>query len=137
MAATSVMNGSDLKLSVGGATVDDLTSTSIQFNMETRDVTTKDEAGVRAIGSGKKSGSMNFEGVHIDGATTGFNTLYDSFATRSQVTFQFNSSAASGEEYWSGSCYITSLSLSGGVEDNVTYSGTLEIDGAIANNTVT
>ena len=135
--ATSVMNGSNLKMKVGGAVVDDLTSTSISFSMEPRDVTSKDDAGVRKLGEGKTSGSISFEGVHIDGATTGLNTLYTSYGTRAEIAWIFNSSAASGEDYFSGNGYITSLSLQGGVEDNVTYSGTIEVSSAITKNTVT
>ena len=135
--ASSVMNGSDFKIKVGGAVVDDLTSLSQSFSMEARDTTTKDDAGVRQVAPGKKSSTINFEGNHIDGATTGFHTLWSSYDSRAEIAWISHSGYASGEKYFTGNGYITSLSWSGGTEDNVTFSGTIEVDGTVTQNTAT
>ena len=52
-----------------------------------------------------------------------------------QPTVKF-STEVSGDHYWSASAYVTSLELSSGMEDNVTYSATFELTGAITYTTV-
>jgi hypothetical protein len=56
---------------------------------------------------------------------------------RTAVTFEFTlASTATGDYYYSGSGFITSLEISGGTEDAPTYSCSIEGTGALTKTAV-
>ena len=130
----AIFNGTDLILKVspsqGGTDVKLMHSTSVSLsvNVDTIDVSTKDSAGFRDIIGGQKSFSLSADGL-MDFATGGSDTEVDELFTqmlgRTAVTFIFGISDPSAYNM-SGSGFITSLEVTGGVEDAPTYSVTIE-----------
>ena len=142
----AIFNGTDLVLTLsstsGGSEFKTLhaTSCSISMNVDTIDVSTKDSAGFRALIGGQKSfslsadGLMDFAGVAAD---TEPDELFTQMMNRTAVTFVFGlASPASGDYTYSGSGFITSLELSGGMEDAPTYSVSIEGTGALTQNSI-
>tara|TARA_R100001440_G_scaffold22658_1_gene37014 strand:- start:534 stop:965 length:432 start_codon:yes stop_codon:yes gene_type:complete len=142
----AIFNGTDLILTVspsdGGANAKLMhsTSVSLSINADTIDVSTKDSAGFRALIGGQKSfslsadGLMDFAGVAAD---TEPDELFTQMMNRTAVTFVFGlASPASGDYTYSGSGFITSLELSGGMEDAPTYSVSIEGTGALTQNSI-
>jgi predicted secreted protein len=132
----AIFNGTDLILTVspssGGSNAKLMhsTSVSLSINVDTIDVSTKDSAGFRDLIGGQKSfslsadGLMDFAGV---GADTEPDELFTQMMARTAVTFVFGlASPASGDYTYSGSGFITSLEMTGGVEDAPTYSVSIE-----------
>jgi hypothetical protein len=126
-----IKNGTALKVSYAGAVVDDLTSVSYSGSMEPRDATTKDSAANRELDSGKLSTSITAEGLYDPGSTTNFDVLESARVARAAVAVVYNSGAVATEYTYSVSAFVTQVSLTGGVEDNVTYSVTFEVTGAV------
>jgi TP901-1 family phage major tail protein len=141
----AIFNGTDLVLKVqavnGAADEFKLmhsTSCSLSLNADTIDISTKDSLGFRDLLGGQKSFSLSADGL-MDFASTGSTTdpdeLFTNMMNRTSVTFTFALDVQSGYKY-TGSAFITSLEVSGGVEDAPTYSVSLEGTGAITQTAV-
>ena len=135
MATTGIMNGTLLGVYVGSTLVAHATEGSISLSMDTRDATTKDSSGYRDLLEGTRSGSISVSALYADDATYGVNALMTAFSNRTTLTVKF-STEVSGDDYWSATCYLTSLEVSAATEDNATYSASFEIGGAVTFSTV-
>jgi len=130
----AIFNGTDLVLTLsstsGGSEFKTLhaTSCSISMNVDTIDVSTKDSAGFRDLIGGQKSFSLSADGLMdftSTGSTTDPDELFTQMMNRTAVTFTFALATPAGYKY-TGSGFITSLEITGGVEDAPTYSVSLE-----------
>lgn len=130
----AIVNATDLVILNNTVQVDDLTNCSLSVNMETRDATTKSSGGYRDLLEGVRSWSGSGECLVDKAATEGYEELYDDLIARTTVTVKFTT-GATGDTFWSGSAYLTSWELSGGVEDNVTLSYSFEGTGALTKGT--
>jgi len=130
MASTGKLNGTLCVISIGGTDIAYLTSNSISFEMATRDATTKDSAGNTEILEAIKSFSVTGEGYFAEDATFGFEDLYTSYDARTAVTVRY-STGVTGDIYYEGSAYITSLQKTDGLEETSTFSVTLNGTGAV------
>jgi TP901-1 family phage major tail protein len=115
-------------------TVAHVQSASFSAGMEPRDTTTKDSAGWRELGEGLRSWSMTGSGlvaysVGTDEASP--KNLFDIYTARTKAKFQFTT-ANTGDFEWEGDGYITEFSQESGVEDNVTFSISIEGSGPLA-----
>ena len=124
------MNGTLLGVYVGSTLIAHATEGSISLSMDTRDATTKDSSGSRALLEATKSGTISVSALYAEDATYGVDDLMTAWSGRTQLTVKF-STEVSGDHYWSAAAYVTSLEVSSGMEDNVTYSATFELTGAI------
>ena len=127
----TITNSTKFKIYKGSTAVSGLTDASLSMNREFRDTTTKDSGGNREGCPGLFSGSMSFSSLHDSSASLGFDTLMTDFLGNTAISFVFGGSAT-GEEIYTANGHITSLEISSpGTEENVTYSGTIEITGAV------
>lgn len=141
----AIFNGTDLVLKVqavnGAADEFKLmhsTSCSLSVNADTIDVSTKDSQGFRDLIGGQKSFSLSADGL-MDFAstlsTTDTDELFTNMMNRTSVTFTFALDVQAGYKY-TGSGFITSLEISGGMEDAPTYSVSIEGTGEISQTAV-
>lgn len=141
----AIFNGTDLVLKVqavnGAADEFKLmhsTSCSLSVNADTIDVSTKDSAGFRALIGGQKSFSLSADGLMDFVSTTGStdtDELFTNMMNRTSVTFTFALDVQAGYKY-TGSGFITSLEISGAMEDAPTYSVSIEGTGEISQTAV-
>ena len=128
----AILNGTVFLLSIGGTTLPDQTEGSISINMETRDITTKDSSGYRELLEGVRSGSISVSGlIDDDGAGGAGGVLFSDLTSRDAQSIVFGFDQAASDYNYSCSAFCTSLEVSAATEDNVTYSATFEITGAI------
>ena len=128
----AILNGTVFLLKVAGTALPDQTEGSISISMETRDITTKDSTGYRELLGGLKSGSISVSGlVDEDGSGGAGGTLFTTLDARTAVALVFGFDDASDDYNYTCNAFCTSLEVSGSTEDNVTYSATFEITGAI------
>ena len=137
-ASTAIMNATDvlIQFSTDGVTYDEvgrMTNASLSISMETRDTSTKDSAGWRELLEGQKSWSLSGDGLVVYSLTgaEGFADLFGYLGNRTNLYVKFGSTG-SGEKYYSGRGFVTSLDQEAGVEDNVTFSFSFEGTGALA-----
>jgi predicted secreted protein len=148
MPTAGIINGSQYTVmfdSDGGSPViaDHVTDLSVSISTDTRDTTTKNNGGYRAILPGLKSLSVNFTAYYANNATNGFDELMADFLAGTKQTVKISSidwdatseppapTEIAGDMEISFEAYITSLELSAGVEDNTSYTCTLECVSAI------
>ena len=144
MALTAALiNGSDLILKIsattGGAHVEMgyATSCSLEISRDEIDQSNKNSGAWKAIIPGMRSWTLSSESLFFvgtpTGGYTGMKTFHDLFSVYmadasndTPVFIEFTlRSAQTGDKYYSGKAYITSLSLNGGLEDQATYSVSL------------
>lgn len=135
MASTGILNGTLAKVQVAGTTIAHLTSNSLTFDMSTRDASTKDSNGWKSSLEGQKAFSGSAEGFFAEDASYGYEDLFDVFAARTAVTITYTTDVSGDIEY-SGSCYITSLERTDGLEESSTFSVSFEGTGAVTKATV-
>ena len=138
---TGILNASSIRFFTG--TVDgthtavaNVTECSISLSTETRDISTKTSGGWREILPAMKSASINVSGYFAEDATNGFNALVDYQIAGTKVFAVFTNVGSgttpnAGDEEFDIVGYITSIEQTAGFEDNVTWSLTFEITGAV------
>jgi TP901-1 family phage major tail protein len=128
----AILNGTVFLLKIGGTALPDQTEGSISINMETRDITTKDSAGYRELLEGTRSGTISVSGlIDDDGSGGAGGVLFAELDSRTAQTLLFGLDDATDDYHYTCSAFCTSLEVSGATEDNVSYSATFEITGAI------
>jgi TP901-1 family phage major tail protein len=130
----AILNGTAYLLKIGSTNLPDQTEGSISINTEVIDVSNKDSLGFREIQLGMRSGSISVSGLVDDGNSDAVDTLMATFSSRASVSVVFGlDGTVTGEEdhNFSATAFVTSLEVSAGTEDNVTYSATLELSGNI------
>jgi len=131
------MNGSQLRVQFaddGGSVtlVDHLTDLSVSFSTETRDTTTKDNGGYRAILPGLKTLTVTFTAFYAADAANGYEELFADMESGNKLDVkiasfqQSDDSEITDDMDISFDAYCTSLELSAGTEDNASYTATLE-----------
>lgn len=133
----AIINGTIFLLKIGAdgseVAVPDQTEGSISFSMETRDITTKDSSGYRELLESTRSATISISGlVDDDGAGGAGADLFAVLDGRSTTHVIFGLDAASDDYHYECDAFVTSLEISAGTEDNVTYSATLEVTGSIS-----
>ena len=118
-----------------------VTECSISMSTDVRDITTKTSAGWREILPALKSASINVSGIFAEDATNSFNALVDYQIAGTKVFAVFTnvgatSSPNAGDEEFDVAGYITSIEQTAGFEDNVTWSLTMDLTGAVARDTI-
>ncbi len=143
MPSTGIFNGSTytVKFETEGTavvTADHVTDLSVSVSTETRDTTSKNNGGYRALLPGLKSLSVNFTAFYAQNATNGYNELMTDFLAGAKQDVSINAvdwdnagANIVGDQEIVFEAYITSLELSAGTEDNASYTCTLECVSAI------
>lgn len=135
---TGIINGSNLKVTLaleGGSEVmvNNLTDCSISTNINMRETTTKSNAGYKAMLPGMMEATLSFSGMFANDATVGFHELFDFQNDKSKLDIKLTQIVGSGSTPNTGDMefvlkgYITSLDLTGGVEDNSTFTCSVQI----------
>lgn len=142
MATTGIFNGSQytVMFETDGTPVvvaDHVTDLSVSVSTETRDTTSKNNAGYRALLPGLKTLTVNFTAFYAGDATNGYDELMTDFLAGNKqdvkvCSYDFNGDTEEvGDKEIVFEAYITSLELSAGTEDNASYTCTLECVSAI------
>ena len=144
---TGIINGSNLKITLGAeggslVMVNNLTDCSISTNLDMRDTTTKSNAGYKAVLPGMMEATMSFSGMFANDATNGFHELFDFQNAKTQLDVKLTQIVGSGstpnvgDMEFEAKGYITSLDLTGGTEDNATFSCSIQLVETISYNVI-
>tara|TARA_R100000656_G_scaffold14887_2_gene14625 strand:+ start:3618 stop:4061 length:444 start_codon:yes stop_codon:yes gene_type:complete len=144
---SNIVNGTDFIVKFGTAgsevAIAFATSASISFSMETRDISNKSSAGWRELLEAQRSWSVSCENLFAwkDGQATpvavvGYDDLWAEMNNRTSFSIVFTgTSPATGETYYSGTAYLTSLEASAPLEDNTTFTASFEGSGVLTETT--
>lgn len=137
----AILNGTELKVYSSGTTnlVAYAQNCSLNVNHTTREITNKESAGWKEVLSGLRDYSIDVDGAYAwtnPGGSPLPNGIDDVLQTNiiagspAAVDFIFGDTQATSDVSYSGSGYVTSISMSGGTEDTASYS--LSIEGTAA-----
>lgn len=126
MASTGFINGTIMGLYVEGVLTSFSTNCSMDASMDTREVTNKQSGGNAEFREGKKTTTYSGDFVHAPDAVVGFEELFAYWQARTMVTVRM-STEVSGDKFYEGEAYITSLNLTAPMEDNITYTMSLQV----------
>jgi TP901-1 family phage major tail protein len=130
MATIGKVNGTLLRVYVGGVAVANTTSASIETSMSGRDTTTKDSAGWKEIMEGLREWTISGDYLFEEAAAYGYTDLFALITARTSVVLIF-SSEVTGDKIYTGTAYLTSLSKEAPMEETVSGSYTFEGTGAL------
>ncbi len=137
----AILNGTELKVYSSGTTnlVAYAQNCSININHSTREITNKESAGWKEVLEGLRDFSIDVDGAYAwtnaggSALTNGADDIVDTnLLTRTPIDFIFGDTQATSDVSYSGSGWITSVSMSGGTEDTATFSLSIEGTGALA-----
>jgi len=135
MATDNIINGTLAVIKTGtdhasATAVAFSTSASISLSMDTRDISNKGSAGWRELLEAQMSWSASLEGLYAindsgSSAVKNYDDLFDLLTGR-ESTFLELSTGVTGDFYYYGQVFLTSLEQSAPMEDNMTFSATFE-----------
>lgn len=142
MATTGIINGTDFRIYIddgdGLTAIAYATNCTADFSRDLRESVTKDstgggQTGWRTVRPGQKSATISGEGLLAFDADSNANhkpvsSLFNLFDDGTRISWRFTTDV-SGDQFLSGSGYITALNFGAGAEEDVTYSYTIEVDG--------
>jgi len=143
--ATGLVNGTDLLLKVGSSTDNEVivayaTSCSLEVSADEIDQTNKSSYGWKDIILGTRSWSVSADALYQNEAKAGERAFVDFWEhlggtnERTKVFVELTITGAAGSDnnkYYHGSGFITSLSVTGGTEDQSTFSVTIAGSGIL------
>ena len=137
----AILNGTEIKVYSTGTTnlVAFAQNCTLNVNHSPREITNKESGGFKEILEGLRDFSIDIDGAYAwtDGSGSALtNGVDDTLETnvlnaRQAVTFIFGDTASTSDISYSGSGFITSVSMTGGYEDTATYSLTIEGTGVL------
>ena len=131
----AIINGTNVQVYDSSAKLVAYAQTaSITINMETRDISNKESGGFAEALEGQRNWEVSIDGAYAwtDAAgsalTYGADDLVTKYIldsgsnTREAFVIKWgNTSAATGDTFYTGSAFLTSFSATGGTEDTATY----------------
>jgi predicted secreted protein len=129
MASSGIVNGTKFGIYDGSTLIAYATSGSVSMNHSTRESSNKESSGWKEIMEGQRDWECSCEGMvaflTLGGAAVAGKTVDELFttyiATRGTLTVSFESSDT-GDYKWSGTAYMSSLSIDAPNEESSTYS---------------
>ena len=137
----AILNGTEIKVYSTGTTnhVAFAQNCTLNVNHSPREITNKESGGYKEILEGLRDFSIDIDGAYAwtnAGGTALTDGVDDVLETnvlnaRQAVTFIFGDTQSTSDISYSGSGFITSVSLTGGTEDTATYSMSIEGTGVL------
>ena len=137
----AILNGTELKVYSAGTTnlVAFAQNCTLNVNHSPREITNKESAGYKEILEGLRDFSIDIDGAYAwtnaagVALTVGVDDVLETnvLNARQAVSFIFGDTAATSDISYSGSGFITSVSLTGSTEDTATYSMSIEGTGVL------
>ncbi len=137
----AILNGTEIKVYSTGTTnlVAFAQNCTLNVNHSPREITNKESGGYKEILEGLRDFSIDIDGAYAwtnaggSALTDGVDDVLETnvLNARQAVTFIFGDTASTSDISYSGSGFITSVSLTGGTEDTATYSMSIEGTGVL------
>ena len=142
----AILNGTELKVYSSGTTnlVAFAQNCTLTVNQSIREITNKESAGFKESLEGLRDFTIDVDGAYAwtdasgSALTNGADDVLQTnvLGTRQAVSFIFGDTTTTNDVNYTGSGFITSVSLTGGTEDTATYSLTIEGTGALTQTVV-
>ena len=137
MALSGTAIGGQFLVYVDGTAIAHSTDATLNITKDMIPAVSKDTTNqMREKYPGAGEGSVDFSGLYIYAAAYGASDIFALLIAGTTANIKFSPNT-SGNKYFHGNGYFTSLTISAPDQDNVTFSGTFEFDGAITESSLT
>ena len=133
MSVNEIINGTDLRVYNGATAIGEATSATLSVSREMRSVLTKDSPNSGWVSNkpGSKSATLTVEALYSETTTNVQpDVLFDALNNGTVLALSLKTTT-NGYNFYSFSAYCTSFEVSSPVEDNVSYSATFTVSGAV------
>ena len=132
----AVSNGTALVVKIGGTAVSCQTDdTSLSLTRDMIETTCKDATGsAKTYIPGEKDATIDVNAAYIVDDANGFTSVFSDFDNGTEITWVWGSTVA-GEKSYTGSGYISDLSVSGPQNDRATFTFTIQVTGEVTEQT--
>lgn len=131
-----ILNGTAIKIFIGGTAITGITSNSLALAVNMRDATTKDSGGKEDVLPGLSTATMSVDFLVAEDAAFPYNNLFDEYINKTKLTFKYSNEVV-GDTRYKGSAFLESLDRDDPLEDNVSASATLHVTGGVSKETIT
>lgn len=134
--STGIIKGSIMRVYIATTAIAKTTDCSIEFSVGERTVSHKDVTdNWGAVEAGEYSCTISTNALYADDDGDGFAALWTAYSTKAFLTLRFSTQVA-GDDYFTGSFMITSLSINAPNNESTTFSASFKNNGAITRPTV-
>lgn len=131
----TIVNGTNLRIYLGGVAIGEATSCTLEMSMETRDTLTKDNVGSYTnVEPPPERHIINGWADQLQYREQKVSDLVTAFNAGTTLVARYTDDTAT-HPYWEGSIIVTQLTMTSAVEENSTYSATFTVKGAITEGT--
>ena len=130
MASTTPFNATNIGIYVDNTLIAYARSGSFSVNIAEIDTTSKDNSGWQNNILGMRDWTMEVEAIITLDAASSLDSVFDLATGRTSCNIKF-SSETSGDNYYHGTAYVTSLTANAPMEDVGTWSATFKGSGAL------
>jgi hypothetical protein len=133
MSVNDIINGTDLRVYNGATAIGEATSATLSVSREMRNILTKDSPNSGWVSNkpGSKSATLTVEALYSETTTNVQpDVLFDALNNGTVLALSLKTTT-NGYNFYSFSAYCTSFEVSSPVEDNVSYSATFTVSGAV------
>lgn len=129
----ATINGTSLIIVVDGTAIAHSTSATLNLERAMIDVSSKDSSGDSESIAGQKSASLDFEALVDFSPSAGDNIadLITLYQANTAVSWEIASGSQGTAPKFTGSGFISSLSMDTPMEDATTFSGSITVTGAV------
>jgi len=129
-------NGTALLVSIGGSVLSCQTDTStMPLTRDMIETTCKDATGSnKTYIPGEKGATIDVTASYDQSASLGFSEMFANWDNGTEIAWKWGSTAAGGV-FYSGNGYISNLTPDAPQNDRATYSFTIQVTGAITEET--
>lgn len=136
MASTGINNGTLFTIFIDGVAITHSTNHSMSLSQGLRDSSSKDSGGWKDNLPAQRSWTASGEAFFAEDSTTGFTDIFATINSRAAINFKWRT-GVTGDIYYAGTAYITELSQEAPLEDNQSFSYSMEGSGAMTEHTLT
>lgn len=138
MATSGIVDGSLLRITVGGNNIAYATSCTFSRSRSSTDRVHKDlTSGQVEKTLQEATTTVTCEGFFsFDGANNTPDVLNTAFENKTLLSLELTT-AVTGDVEWAFSAYCTALEITAEAQEDVTFSATFEVDGAVTQQTIT
>lgn len=131
-----VSNGTALLVLIGGTAVSCQTNdTALNMTRDMIETTCKDATGsAKTYIPGEKDATIDVEAAYVIGDANGFTSVFNDFDNGTEITWTWGSTVSTEKSY-TGSGYISDLSISAPQNDRSTFSFTIQVTGEVTEQT--
>lgn len=131
------LNGTSMLVIVDGVAIGGTKSFTLDIKQANGDASSKDSAGWTDRIPGKRDWSVSFDGLYDPAGVYNFEQIFDEIDARSQVYLEMAViDGTGGGELYKGYAYASGLTLTAGMEEPTTISGSFEANGPLDKGTV-